>query len=110
MSETEQERRLGARIPVEMWVQETRGRDVYFLRASNVSAGGLFLEGSVPHPLGTGVALEFILPGQLQPLRVRGHVVNHPHAGGELGMGVEFVELDPATERVLVDFAVRSRV
>ena len=110
MSETEKERREGARIPVEMWVQETRGRDVYFLRASNVSAGGLFLEGSVPHPLGTAVSLEFILPGQLQALRVRGRIVNHPHSGGELGMGVEFVDLDPATERVLIDFAVRARL
>ena len=110
MALAEPERRVGARIPVEMWVQETRGRDVYFMRASNVSAGGLFLEGSVPHPLGTNVALEFILPSLMQPLRVRGRIVNHPHAGGELGMGVEFSDVDPATERVLVDFAVRSRI
>ena len=91
-----------------MWVQETRGHDLYFMRASNVSTGGLFLEGSVPHPVGSVLTLEFILPGQGQPLRVRARVVNHPHLGGELGMGVEFADLDSASGRAIGDFAARA--
>src|SRR5258706_13279738 len=102
------ERRNGTRISVEMWVQETRGRDVYFMRACNVSRGGLFLEAAVPHPLGSTVILEFILPRQSRPLRVRGRIVNHPNVGGELGMGVEFVDLDPITQRALAEFADRT--
>jgi c-di-GMP-binding flagellar brake protein YcgR len=42
------------------------------------------------------------------PLRVRGRIVNHPHEGGELGMGVEFIEVDTATQRALSDFAART--
>ena len=105
---TDSDRRQRSRIPVEMWVQETRGRDVYFMRASNVSLGGVFLDCAVPHPVGTAVLLEFILPGQTHPLRVRGRVVNHPNMGGELGMGVEFAELDSLTARAIADFAGRA--
>jgi c-di-GMP-binding flagellar brake protein YcgR len=102
------ELRDGKRIPVEMWVQETRGHDLYFMRAANVSAGGVFLYATVPHPLGSPIVLEFILPGHSMPLRVRGRIVNHPHEGGELGMGVEFIEVDTATQRALSDFAART--
>lgn len=91
-----------------MWVQETRGHDVYFMRASNVSTGGLFLEGSVPHQVGSLLTIEFILPGQGHPLRVRARVVNHPHLGGELGMGVEFTDVDSASSRAIADFVARA--
>jgi uncharacterized protein (TIGR02266 family) len=108
MSDVNNERRRWARIPVEMWVQESRGRELYFQRAANLSRGGLFLENTIPHPYGTMVNLEFTLPGQGQPLRLRGRIVNLPGSGSELGMGVEFVDLDPRAERLIVEYVERE--
>src|SRR5439155_21989386 len=93
------ERRRWARVPVEMWVQESRGRELYFQRAANLSRGGVFLENTIPHPFGTLVSLEFTLPGHHQSVRLRGRIVNLPYSGGELGMGVEFLDMDARVAR-----------
>ena len=65
--EAGEERRGAARIPVEMWVEETTGSERYFRRAGNLSRGGLRLEHTIPLPVGTSVNLTFTLPGDKMP-------------------------------------------
>jgi uncharacterized protein (TIGR02266 family) len=94
------DRRTAERIPVEMWVEESNAEELYFQRSGNLSVGGIFLENTIPHPMGTQVELRFTLPGEAQPIKVKGRIVNVPDAGG-FGMGVQFVDLDGATrERI----------
>ena len=89
----EAERRSTRRIPVEMWVEQTVGRELYFQRAANLSEGGLFLERTVPHPTGTVVNLKFLLHGEEQPILVKGQIVNTGGDDEDLGMGVHFIDL-----------------
>jgi uncharacterized protein (TIGR02266 family) len=96
----EGDRRISSRIPVEMWVEESTDRELYFQRSANLSTGGIFLENTIPHPVGTVIALAFTLPGDDQKLNVKGEIVNAAE-GGTLGMGVKFIQLDEnARERI----------
>jgi len=86
------ERRQTARIPLEMWVEETNDNERYFRRAGNLSRGGLRLDHTIPLPQGTVVNLTFTLPGDLTPVDVSGEIVSS--AGpDDLRMGVKFVKL-----------------
>lgn len=91
------DRRSDARADVAIWVQERTRDALYFQRASNLSLGGVFLEGTLPHPPGTRVELDLELAHG--PLRVAGEVVGR--APGGLGMAVRFVELG-ADERAVL--------
>jgi len=86
------ERRLGPRIPIEMWVEETTDSERYFRRAGNLSRGGLGLDHTIPLPLGTIVNLTFTLPGDSSPVKISGVIVSS--AGPEdLRMGVKFIDI-----------------
>jgi uncharacterized protein (TIGR02266 family) len=92
-----------------MWVEESRGHELYFQRSANLSTGGLFLENTIPHPVGTQVALKFSLPGDPEGIKVRGEIVGSPHGGEELGMSVKFIELDAHTEARIAAFVSSKR-
>jgi uncharacterized protein (TIGR02266 family) len=79
-----------------MWIEQTHGNALYFQRTGNLSVGGLSLENTIPHPVGTAITLQFSLPGDAAPVRVRGEIVNAKH-DGKPGMGVKFIDLDAAT-------------
>jgi uncharacterized protein (TIGR02266 family) len=96
------ERRRSERIPIELWVEQVRGSELYFQRSANLSTGGLFIERTVPHPVGTLVTLQFTLPGEVDPIKVRGEIVSAQ--GSELGMGVKFIDVDPATQQRITRF------
>src|SRR5437868_593711 len=87
------DRRSSDRIAVEMWVEESTERELYFQRSANLSEGGIFLENTVPHPIGTVVNLQFTLPGDSEPMRAQGEIVNAAE-GKQLGMGIKFIGLD----------------
>jgi hypothetical protein len=87
------DRRSQKRIPVEMWVEEQRGADVYYQRSANLSVGGIYLDGTIPHARGTFVQLRFTLPGTEEPLSVRGEIVGEPDEE-RLGMHVRFLAED----------------
>ena len=108
-SNTGSERRESPRIPVEMWVEESTERELYFQRSANLSVGGIFLENTIPHPKGTVVNLQFTLPGDTQPIKVRGEIVNAA-ASDELGMGIKFLEVNPEDERRISDFVQRAEL
>jgi uncharacterized protein (TIGR02266 family) len=87
-----QERRASARLPVEMWVEEITDGSQVFRRAGNLSRGGLYLDHTIPVPVGTRVRLRFTLPGDSNAITVTGEVVSIS-AKDALGMGVKFVEV-----------------
>ena len=86
------ERRRSARVPVEMWVEEITEEAQVFRRAGNLSSGGIYLDKTIPIPVGTTVQLRFTLPGDQAPIQVTAAIVSID-ATEELGMGVKFVEL-----------------
>ena len=85
------ERRLAPRVKIEVWVEERREREVYWLRTADISEGGAFLEGSIPYVPGTRMELHIPLPGY-GPFVVQAEVVAAGDDRGELGMGVKFIE------------------
>ena len=52
----------------------------------NVSMGGVFIEGSIPQPVGYGITMIFIFPINKKPVKITGKVAwKDPH-----GFGVKF--------------------
>ena len=88
------DRREEQRVPLELWMEEVSGEDVYFRRTGNVSVGGVFFDRAIPHALGTIVTLKFALPGQREMVVARGEVVSIAGSDQGLGMGVKFVSIE----------------
>ena len=92
----EKERRHALRVPVQMFVEESHDHATYFQHSSNLSKGGIFLEKTIPHPVGTRVSLQFTLPGDQTPIKVDAEIVNALGSDERLGMGLRFI--DPGAE------------
>lgn len=88
------ERRANQRVPLELWMEEMAGEDVYFRRTGNVSPGGVFFDRAIPHSLGTIVTLKFAIPGDKEMVVARGEVVSSAEATDGLGMGVKFISFE----------------
>jgi uncharacterized protein (TIGR02266 family) len=88
------ERRHGQRVPVQIWVEEATDRELYFQRSANLSEGGIYLENTIPHPVGTRVTLRFALPGDKEKVQVRAEVVGAIAGEDEMGMGLKFLDLE----------------
>jgi len=95
-------RRVSARHRLAIPMELTAGGDLYFHVSGDLSEGGAFFDRAIPHPVGTEVAVVFVLPGEEpSPIRCRGEVVNVPELGDGLGMGVHFIGLsDPDRDRI----------
>ncbi len=91
-----------------MWVEQSTSREVYFQRSANLSAGGIYLEHTIPLPRGTEVTLSFTLPDDAGPLEVLGEIVNIGATGNDLGMGIRFLDLPAAASERIDAFIQRS--
>jgi type IV pilus assembly protein PilZ len=101
------ERRKSARMPVEMWVEDLTDGGVVYRRAGNMSKGGLYLDQTIPLPVGSKVKLRFTLPEDTLTIAVTGQIVSiNPR--DRLGMGVKFVELDKEVQERIDTFIERS--
>ena len=88
------ERRASARVPITMWVEEITNGTQVFRRAGNLSTGGLYLDKTIPVPIGSKLILRFTLPGGGgEPVELVGQIVSID-PDEELGMGVKFMNLD----------------
>ena len=86
---------------MQIWVEEKGDRELYFQRSANISRGGIYLENTIPHPVGTRVTLRFSLPGDEAKLEVRAEVAAAIAGEEEFGMGLKFLELgDGDSERI----------
>lgn len=88
-------------------------RDVFLSsQVTNLSRGGLFIEGTNGLPVGTEVDLVLELPVPAERIRARGRVVwTFDMRKGSLrvipGMGIKFVDLAPEDHHRLVDALAR---
>ena len=88
------ERRAAPRVPLELWMEEAVGEEIYFRRTGNVSLGGVFFDNAIPHQAGTELTLKFTLPGDREMVVARGTVVNKGNNTNPLGMRVRFVNIE----------------
>lgn len=100
------ERRKEARIPLEMWVEETTDNERYFRRAGNLSRGGLRLDHTIPLPEGTVVNLTFTLPGDATPVVISGEIVENA-SPEDLRMGVKFVNVSAEAQAKIDAYLAR---
>ena len=98
------DRRTASRIPLDLWVEEEKGNELYFRRTGNVSLGGIYFEQTIPHALGTRVKLRFSLPGSTNVMEAAGEIVNTPQVKDGLGMGLRFTDVSPDVLRALGKF------
>jgi uncharacterized protein (TIGR02266 family) len=103
-----EERRQHARLDAEFDVTFESEHNFYTGFSEDISEGGIFVATHELRPVGTVSEVHFTLPGIDRPLRVRGEVRWHrrPRAGSNTwpGMGLRFVELEPATRRLIERF------
>src|SRR5688572_8612959 len=101
------ERRRDPRVPLELWMEEMAGDDVYFRRTGNLSEGGVFFDRAIPHALGTVVTLKFALPGDKEMVVARGRVVSAAGASAGLGMGVKFISVEGDGQKRIKGYLAR---
>jgi type IV pilus assembly protein PilZ len=95
------DRREHERVLVHIEVDYKCDDTFLFAYITDLSAMGIFIRTSVPHPPGTRLNLHFA-PAGSAPMDIEGEVVwtnpNRPGKGENLnpGMGVQFVDLTPA--------------
>jgi uncharacterized protein (TIGR02266 family) len=102
------ERRQGIRVPVQIWVEEKTDRELYFQRSANLSTGGIYLENTIPHPVGTRVNLRFQLPGEADKLEVKAEVAAAIAGEEEFGMGLKFIDLDDGIAEKIKQYIART--
>ena len=88
------ERRQESRVPLELWMEEAVGDEVYFRRTGNVGIGGVYFDNAIPHETGTEVTLKFTLPGDREIVVARGTVINKATKQHPLGMRVRFIKIE----------------
>ncbi len=98
------QRRDAERVPLELWMEEMAGDDVYFRRTGNVAEGGVFFDRAIPHSVGTVVTLKFALPGDKEMVVARGKVVNAAHGKDRMGMGVKFITIEGSGQKRIRDY------
>jgi len=85
------ERRAHVRVPVRLEVAYEDASGAVFLRALDLSAGGVWLRAPAPPPPGAPARLVLEIPGEPALLRLRGRVVRGRRAP-EAGFAVAFDE------------------
>ncbi|MBI4366755.1 MAG: PilZ domain-containing protein [Deltaproteobacteria bacterium] len=115
--------RIGVRIP--LVCEDELGEPLLALTATNLSAGGLYLEGDVPFRIGSRVLLALPLPrrttdaggpvppehGAGETLRLVGEIVRAEQVEPmqrRKGMGIRFIEVPRATREQLERWLTRD--
>lgn len=99
------DRRRAARAPLDLWVEEEKGDELYFRRTGNVSLGGVYFEQTIPHVPGTVVRLRFALPGDTpRMIEAQAAIVNTPSSKDGLGMGLKFLSMSDGDRLALQAF------
>ncbi len=103
------ERRRSPRAPVVVRVEYSTV-DAFFSDFSrDLNEGGIFIETDRPLEPESEVSLQFRIPGDDEPLRVRGRVAWSTRGGSRSGMGVEFEALPEEARERINDLVRRMR-
>lgn len=98
------DRRIHARAPLSLVVQFRLTDMEQFMReiAVNISMGGMFIRTQTPHPEGARIYLQFQLEDGSKLIEGLARVVHVNGPDHEVpGMGVEFVNLDQDSRRLI---------
>ena len=101
-----QDRRTAVRKPLNAEIGMYSDSNFYAGFSQDISEGGMFVATYDLQPMGTMVDLEFMLPGGYQ-VKVKGAVrwIKDPiEANTFAGMGVQFVDLEPADLTAIQEF------
>ena len=101
------EKRRHPRAALSLLVQfrSTTFEDFLAHYSVDLSVGGIFLRTDAPRPEGTLLYFQFTLDDGSRLIEGLGRVVrvNPPAPGRVAGMGLEFVNLDPASAELIAD-------
>ncbi|NOY68435.1 MAG: PilZ domain-containing protein [Deltaproteobacteria bacterium] len=105
------ERRKDRRLDTRIWVKESGERYVCYHLVSNLSCGGYFIEKKLPFPIGAEINVMFELPGESEPLNIKGVIVNNYRDADSAykGAGVRFTGLSESDEKSLADFLAKVK-
>ena len=104
------ERRKSERIAVDMWVEDLTDDGQVFRRAANLSKGGIYLDQTVPMPIGSPVKLRLTLSGEQetdQEVVIIDGVIVAIAPEKTFGMSVKFVNVTAATQAKVDAFLAR---
>lgn len=109
---TSDDRRIHPRLPLRMLVQFRLHDMDEFMRehAVNLSVGGMFVRSRTPQPEGSMIYVQFRLEDGAKLIEGLAKVVHvNPPEHAVPGMGLEFVNLDAASQR-LIEKIVKDRL
>ncbi len=98
------ERRGAVRVPLELWMEEVLGDEVYFRLSGNLGEGGVYFDKAVAHARGTMLTLKFALPGERELIIARAKVVTDAKSPPSFGMAVKFIAIEGTGRERLREF------
>lgn len=100
--DSDRERRIEVRSPIELKVEYKRLNTFFADYTKNISRGGTFIKTTRPLPVGTEFLFKLFVPGRQAPLTIHGEVqrIIEDASDDEAGMAIKFVyrEGDPQSE------------
>ena len=100
-----------ARFMVRMEVQIAAGRVLRACQSENISETGMLIRTNEEFPLGASIQVEFVPPGQEEPVKCSAEVVRYTSPDKERirGMGIRFVAFEDEGDEILGQ-ALRKQV
>lgn len=88
-----------------------KGTGMLCFLSTDISAGGIFLETSLPLKIGTLIHLKFTIPGIFKTIITQARVVriNEDDPDSPLGMGIELEHLSYDDQKLIDDYVENRR-
>lgn len=98
--------RVHFRILVRVEVEGESDQGFFMGTSADISFSGMLLETDKKLPPDSTVVLQFVIPGENEPLRIRGKVarVDDMNFKEKVGLGIEFKEMDNKATELLSNF------
>lgn len=101
---TSTERRRHKRVSLVQEIECSGGPGSFGKRMTDISVGGMFVDGLTSFPSGSEIGMKFRLPGEDDPIEVRARVV---YVQEKVGSGVQFLDLKQEDFRRIEEFVGR---
>jgi len=106
------DRRRYLRKPIRVKVTEKVSGLFEHFASTNISAGGMFLKSDRPFAIGANLKIEFLLPGDEDPVQADAQVVRTTPPGNFhdycAGMGIVFTAIEEEDRKRIEEFIKRS--
>jgi hypothetical protein len=110
MQNTELERRIDERRPVDIYLNKYVSDHPFMVRSADISSTGIYLHRLIEPdlPEGSMVSLEFQLPDTEEVIWARGTVMREASRWGTAGVGVWFTILPGSYRRLIEDYVQQA--